>query len=163
MRLFGKKGGVDSLFLLMMMLFVMGIFMFIGMYLKDQLFPVFEDVFVGTKGVTITQTIDNAFNALDMIFLFTTIFMGLASVLLATQVKAHPAFFFINLLMLVILLAIAPAISNAMRDIMLTDQLNTYTTSLPITVAVFQYLPLILGAFGFLLSIATFKGGSSET
>jgi hypothetical protein len=135
-------------------------------YLKDQIFPQINTMFgSNSQAETVVNTVDMAFGALDVIFLFITIFMGIASILMASQVENHPAFLFVNILLLAILLAIAPAISNAMRTLMSDPAFVPYTeggggsVEFVITANIFQYLPLVLGGLGFILSIAQFAKG----
>ena len=85
----------------------------------------FEDA--GASSATTTlKTTRQVFNLFDFIFLFVWVMMMLVPVIAAALVRNHPIWFVINIIMLLIYVAITPAISNAMRSFWSIPELSVY-------------------------------------
>lgn len=164
-----KKGSVLDLFWLMVTMFVVCIAVLVGTYLKDQVFPQLKAV-LGTESSagTYMDLASMGFQTLDYAFLFITMMTGGAAIILAFFVENHPVFFFVNIILLGILLLVSPAISNAARSFWALPQFAPYASggggsvTYPIMTQLMRWMPLVLAAIGTVLSIAQFAKPRGE-
>lgn len=152
-----------DLFWIAIFLFVFAIAIIVGSKLKDEMFPALETIFGPGEATDVMNVANSAFNSLDAIFLFITISLSIVMIVLAFQVESHPVFFFVNLILLLVLLAVTPMLSNFIRQMLLTSEFSAYSSKYTMMSAVFQYFPIFMGAIGFIISIAQFaKGGGDK-
>lgn len=149
-----------NLFVIMIILFVIGLVIFLAAYIKDAMFPKIIARFDSTNAEAILNTAGSVLTAADNMFFFVAIALGLGSVLLAFTTEAKPAFLFLAIFMFAIALVIIPSFANIFQDIAAKPQFSTdygnYTANYTMTFAIFQNYPLFLWVFGFLILVVLF-------
>lgn len=143
--------------------FAVGIFMFVVTMVKDAIFPAFKSSMNSAEVNSTLSSVEYGWDSVwDKGFFFVTVGMGMAAVIFAFVIDTHPTFFFASIFVIVILLLIAPAISNAFRSFASADIFAGYTERFPMTTWLFQNYPIYFLVFGFLMSItmyAKLRGG----
>lgn len=83
---------------------------------------------------------------------------GLSASLIYTafKVRTHPVFFFINLILLVVVVFTTPVFSNMLTSFMDDDGMSTATASFPLTVYIRDNLPVILLVIGLVFMVALY-------
>lgn len=150
-----SKGSISDLFILMVLLMAIGMMMFIGIYLKDQIIPELQGM-LGAEADTVLTTVDASFVIMDYAFLFMAGFFGIATVLLAFQIKTHPAWFFASLLIFAILMLVVPSISNIMQEMAQMPEYMQIGASLPMMSRIFEFYPTYFLVFGVIILIVMY-------
>ncbi len=133
-----------------------------SLFIWDKISPMFTGFFGAGDATAIVNTVHSAYGVMDYIFLFLFFGLSLVPIVFAFLVKTHPIFFVVNLIMIVIMFMVMPALSNMVRNIWATPELAQYAAggggsfTFTITTRVFQYLPLLTCALSVILSIAMF-------
>jgi len=151
-----------ELFVIMIVIFLVGICMLFATYMKDNILVPMKDKLSNPRAINVINNIEFAFTTLDQVFLFVSVGLGLASVLLAYMTPAKPAFLLLAVFMFAITLLIVPTFANIFQDMTEKSQFSAYTTNYPITVYIFHNFPLFFFAFGFMIVIVLFakiRGG----
>jgi len=161
-----NKGSVMDYFFFLGMFLFLGISILIGIYVYDEVSTPMLKLFNGTdEATTSLKTTRQVYNLMDFIFLFLWIMMMAIPIISAIFVQNHPIFFVVNLLLLLVYMAITPAISNAMRSFWSTGEFADYSfggsseTTFPIMTRIFQHLPLLSFLLSFMLMLAQFSKG----
>ena len=168
-----NRGSVLDLFGWMLMLFIIGLFMLLAFYLKDQLLSPLKSMLSATAGNpdvdsprSIVTASETGFSILDNAFLVVTGGIALGAVIMAFVVKAHPALLIISIVLLAIVLVVLPVISNTFRNLATSSQFSSYVdTSLPYTKTIFINFPLFGLVFGFIILVVMYgkiRGGGKE-
>ena len=97
-----------------------------------------------------TGTMDNA-------FLYLTIVLSIAALILAALVRVHPLFFVAFMIALLFIIFLAGIFSNIYQEMAANTDLLAYADQLTYTTTIMSFLPLIIGVVGFLLSLVMFK------
>ena len=159
------KGSMLDLFFIVVMLFALGLVFIIGYYIKEQMYPAVKQ-HLGSEAVSVMEKVEGSMPTWDYIFLFTTIGLGISTILFAFMIRTHPAFFFFSLIALTFVLMIAPIFSNAFRDIVTTQQFSSISENFPFMLEIFSRYPTWILAIGFLILIAMYakfkSGGENE-
>jgi hypothetical protein len=106
-----------------------------------------------------TQTVLLAW---DNLTLFIFLMLSAVTIVLASQIASHPAYFFISLTVLIIAVIVAVVASNAYEDLSASTELTAAAAKFPKTEFLLDKLPIyaILMMFAIALSIyAGFKLG----
>ena len=119
----------------------------------------------GTSSPFIPQVVDKAqaaFNTLDMAVVVLIYGMGILAVALAFYVRSHPVYYFFALIGNIIVLVIAPQLSNAYFDFIAQPAIAPTAAGFQLTTLLFQYLPVILLGISVLITIAMLGKGGGE-
>lgn len=159
----GSKGSMLDLFKIMIVAVVIMILVLMATYIKDATFPQLQSLLGNdVQAVNVMNTMDRAFGIFDYLFMFVVIMMGMSSIIMAYFVKQHPLFLFVEIIMLIILVVLAPAFSNMARQFWETSQFAPYSASgggsvtYPIMTYMMRYLPIFLGVLGLVLAVVSF-------
>lgn len=160
------KGNVYTMFWLMVAFMFLGIIIILAVYLKDQIFPqIIDFVGNGTEAESIMNTSGQIFNLMDNIFMLLYFLIASASVILAAMVRTNPAYFVVNVILILILFLIAPAMSNVMQEFWSSPEFAPYaaggggSVTFPIMTGIFRYLPHITVGISVIVMLATFSKG----
>ncbi len=160
-----RKGTIiDFLFIVIAMAFF-AIALVFSIYIFDQISPMLTGFFGAGEATTMMNTVHSAYGIMDYVFLFLFFGLSIVPIVFAFLVKTHPIFFVVNLIMIVVMFMVMPALSNMVRSIWATPELAQYAAggggsfTFTIMTRTFQFLPLITCSLSILLSIAMFAKG----
>lgn len=154
-----KKGSILDLMYIGFVLLFFGIVVLVGLKMggsfRDQIagmadMPAESKDAANTLMGGYTNTIDNS-------FLIFTIFLALATLVLAALVRVHPIFipfYFIGWVFVIFLCGI---FSNLYQSMAADPNLATEAAQLVFIGAILTYLPLIVGVVGMLLMVVMYK------
>ena len=94
---------------------------------------------------------------LDNAVLFVVFGLGIVAFTLAALVRVHPVFLFLYFIVLLVVVIVCGALSNAYQEMAASDQLAPYAANLGVSMAIMTYLPMIVGVLGTLLAIVMYK------
>jgi len=170
MKLQRRKGTLMDYIFIVIALMFFAIMAIIGIYLKDSIFPPMQEFFgAGTDATAMLTSVGASYSVMDYIFLFLFFGLCITPIIFAFLVKTHPIFMVINVILLVVMFMVMPALSNVVRSFWSSSQeLSQYAAggggsiTFTIMTRVFQYLPVIICALSILLMVAQFmnKDGS---
>lgn len=113
-----------------------------------------------TNSVIATRTINNGsglFKGLNNVLAFGFILMALGSVLAAFFTESHPALAFIGILISPLEILLAFGFHDAFFSIITgSSAFGQLATQYPLTVAMFQYLPIMTFVLAVIIAIVTF-------
>ena len=110
------------------------------------------------EGKTAQQKINNLYSGvLDNSVLFLVIGMCMATLIMAMMVVIHPVFFVLYFILLPIIIYIGGVCSNIYQAAASNPALSAMADQLIVTSYVCQYLPFLIGAFGFLIAMVMYK------
>lgn len=154
-----KKANLDDI------VYVIGVLIFFGLALL--ILGRWTDEFntriqanddIPASGKTAVSQVNNLYaGVLDNSFLFLTIGMMFVMLILAFMVIIHPVFFVFYFIMLGIVIFVSGAISNIYQTAAAEPELASTAAKLLWTSHILNYLPLIVGVFGFILAIVMYK------
>jgi len=93
----------------------------------------------------------------DHVFLFITIGLSLAALVLASLVRVHPVFFVFFIIALVILIYVSGIFTNIYEEMAASPQLAPQANQLLFTSFVMSRLPFFIGVIGILLMLVMYK------
>lgn len=120
-----------------------------------------SDTSTGTKA---RDGVGRVFNVMDFGYLLILGGAMMGAVISAFFIQTHPVFFVISFIILIIVVAISPVISNAFMEMATSSQFTTEGQSLDIMTHIMGDLPIIITVFGVLVAIALYAkfGRSGE-
>lgn len=149
-----KKGSMMDLVYIMAVFFVFGIILIIsGSVLHsykdnaDTLMP---------ESTTHSQSGLNALKAMDYAFLFLLVGSTIVTILLAFQLKEHPAFFFISFLFLCLIVILSATLSNVFTTLSDTSFFSRVVVEYGIAQFILRHYPVILTVLGLLVLAALY-------
>lgn len=93
----------------------------------------------------------------DNVFLFITVGLSLAALVLAALVRVHPVFLVFFIIALIILIYITGIFTNVYETMAANPQLSAQANQLMYTSFIMARLPFIVGVIGILLMIIMYK------
>lgn len=101
-------------------------------------------------------------SALDYMFIFAAVGLGMATVVMAFKIRTHPIMFFFLLLLTAIFVIITTFFTDAFVMITQASAVSTIAADFPLINTVMENLPLIIAIIGFIIIIAMFLGKKSD-
>jgi len=147
----------SELFVLMIFLFIVGVFILFAAYMNEKILTPISDKFTDTGAKGIIANISFAISLFDQVFFFVAIGLGLVTVLLAYMSPARPAFLFLSIMLFAIALVIIPQFSDIFDDIATNTLFSPYTGDYPIMIYIFQNFGLFFWVFGFMILIVLYS------
>jgi len=152
-----RKGNVPDLIYIIVILFSLGISIIIGATIYDQytdsisLNPAFNN----SANIQIESDADTMLAALDYIFIFFFIGLIISTIILGFQIRTHPVFFFISLILLIIVTILAGSMSNVYEQFTTNTTLDIQTTAANYTAMtfLFNHLPLFIAFIGVVIMV----------
>jgi hypothetical protein len=110
------------------------------------------------EGKLAEQKINNMYSGvLDNSVLFLVVGMCIASLILAMMVIIHPVFFVFYFIFLAIIIYVGGIGSNMYQAAASEPAMSVMADKLVMTSYVCQYLPFIIGLFGFIIAVVMYK------
>ena len=152
-----RKGNVPDLIYIIVILFSLGVTIIIAANFYGQYTDSIADneAFNNTVNTAVESDAETMLAALDYIFIFFFIGLIISTIVLGFQIRTHPVFFFISLILLIIVTILAGTMSNVY------EQFTTNTTSSISTTAsnytamnfLFAHLPLFIAFIGVVIMV----------
>jgi len=161
-----KKGSILDIMYVMILLFVFAVSTIIA-------FTVWENYKGATNSSSninlSTPTFDHVEGKMDIVmnnfdYIFAFIMTGLIIMLVVSTffLKSHPAFFWITLLFLIIVLVIAGVLSNAFEEVGANENLQAGYDNFPIIKFVMEKLPTFMLFIGAIVIISLYAKSRQE-
>jgi len=156
------KGSMLDLIFIPVILFVVGISVFVASYLMTQI-P--TDQFGSATAQHALNMGTAAINTFNYGFLIIGVGLGIGAVILGFIYPSHPIFLVIGVIVLVFSMITTPIISNAFGTFIEDSRMTTVSANFPYIIWFMgDPLPLITSVFGFLLLIVMYsriRGGTA--
>lgn len=158
-----KKGSIQDMFFIGIVLLVFAIVTLIGFVVMTNIDSQLQTNDVTSANTDLTAastTLKGHFTGImDNIFLFLTVGLGIAAIVMAALVRVHPVFLVFFLIALVLMVFFAGIFSNIYQGMAESTQLAPYADQLTFISTILEFLPLIVGVFGTILMIVMYKVG----
>jgi len=159
-----KKGSLQDLILIGVILLFGSITILLGYKIVSE----FDDKFQSSDVIAKYDTDNHARDAsttlkgyypgvIDNTFLFLAIGLSIITIVLAALVRVHPMFiplFFIGLIIVIFVMGI---LSNIYQEMAANPNLAEQAAQLTFIGHIMEYLPFIVGVFGFILMVIMYK------
>lgn len=156
MNLGYKRASLLDLMFLIVVIFALALSSIIAIKIYDAFHENTQDK-LGSEANQLYENQNSIMKTgLDNIIIFALVGFAVATMIMAFQINTHPAFFFISLFILVIILVIAANISNSYNTISGEQLLQESAQYLPKTAYVMNHLPIFILGFAIILMIVMF-------
>lgn len=154
-----KKGSIQDLILIMVIITAFAVGTLVVYKISNELNTKFQaNDRLDDKGKAAFSQINNMYpSVIDNSFLLLVIGLCLGALILAFMVRIHPVFFVGFVIVLVIIIFLAGVMSNIYLEIANNPNFEEEATNLTFITHIIGKLPLIIGIFGFLISIVMYK------
>ena len=146
---------VQDLFVIMIVLFTIGLIIFISTRIKDNMFPQLKKL-LPNKGAGMVTTVEYAYKGLDSIFFFVSIGLGVGAIVGAWFTDNPPLFFFLAIVMFAIVMVIVPSFANAFQSFSEKSTFSPYTSEYPMMMKIFEKYPIFFLVIGILIILVLF-------
>lgn len=159
-----KRGSIQDLILIGVILLFASITILIGFKIvtalddKFQTSPVIEKFDTGSHARTASTTLKGYYpGVIDNTFLFLAIGLSIVTLVLAALVRVHPMFIALFFIGLSVIIFVTGVFSNIYQEMAGNTNLATQADQLTFISHVLEYLPFIIGVFGFILCLIMYK------
>jgi len=146
-----SKGTIWDLFIIMSMLFLFVISVITSHYVITQLSG--ESGFTSSTATSVLNSAEIAVETFNYGYVIIAVSLAIGSVLMVFYLPTNPAFIIVGIILLVILMVIAPQLSNAYYEFRQNEIMVTSAASFNIMNYMFDSLPLFLTVFGAIILI----------
>jgi len=154
-----NKGSVLDLILIIIVLLVLSASVLVGLTMatsfKDQI-NTMSDMPSSAKDSS-NQIVEKFTNTIDSTFLFFTIFLGIATLVLAALVRIHPIFIPFYFIGWVFTIFLSGIFSNIYQEMSANSELAAAAAELTLINSIMVGLPIIVGLLGTILMIVMYK------
>jgi hypothetical protein len=155
-----KKGsfGSDTLVMVVMGLFLFGLFMFVGHKIFNEINDDLQDNFFedSPESKEIMRNGSNLINGFDMLFIMVLVLIMIGLIVSVYFIDSHPIFFAVSLVIFLAVLTIGAVLSDVFNDISSNAIFANETATYPMTVFVFNNFPLVILIMGAIVTIMLF-------
>jgi len=152
-----KKGNVPDLIYIIVILFSLGITIIIAANFYAQYTdnistnPAFDN----PTNTNIESDANTMLASLDYIFIFFFIGLIISTIVLGFQIRTHPVFFFISLILLIVVTILAGSMSNVYEQFTTNTTASIQTTAVSYTAMnfLFAHLPLFIAFIGVVIMV----------
>ncbi len=154
-----KKGSIVDVIHVMVILLVFAMMLLIGFKVMDEINTKFQESdALDAMGKEASQRLTGMYpGVMDNSFLFLMIGLFLVTIILAFLVAFHPVFFIFYFIFLTIVIFIAGIASNIYQEAAANAELASIAAQLTYTSHILEFLPIILGIFGFIVAIVSYR------
>ena len=156
-----KKGSLQDLVYIIMVLLVFSIVILIGLNIAGQFNTNLQSMSGDTIDTTTKEqvglTVAKGTGSLNNSFLFLMIFMCIATLVLAAMVAVHPIFIAIFFLGWIFTIFLGGVFSNIYQTMALESSLASTAAQLVFISNIMNYLPFIVGILGIILMVVMYK------
>jgi len=161
-----KKGDVATVIFVAFVLFVIGMGMFIGHMVLNQIIPELEefynDSYTNSEGSEVFKKATQATNSMDTVYLGLFIGFLIAMIVTSYLTPAHPAMMGIFFLVVMILIIVAATLSNVWERFADNSAFTTTLTAFPKTELIMDYLPWYIGVIGLVSMVILYMRYKNE-
>jgi len=143
---------LTDLIVLIVSLFVIAFFILIATILKDNLLVGIEGMMTETSSIEVLADVKGAIGIFDYAFLIIAVGGGISMIVLASQLDAHPSYFFLSLIITLVSLLLSPIFANMFDDIASSGIFVSVAEGYPIMRMIFQNYATYILAIGILMS-----------
>jgi len=154
-----KKGSIQDLIYAMVIIFAFAVMILIGFTISSKLnteFQASDDITAEGKA-SFNQINDLYPGVMDNSFLFLTVGLCIATLILAALVRIHPIFLVFFILAWAVLIFLSAICSNIYQTMAANPQLVAQAAQLTFVTHIMNWLPFIIGIFGGILAIVMYK------
>lgn len=154
-----KKGSLQDIVYIGMVLLFLGITILLGFMMTSQINDYLQasDV-VDANGKAASNTLTGYYpGVIDNTFLLLVGGLALVTLMLALMVRIHPIFIPLYFIGLVVVIFVSGIMSNIYQEMAAHAELVAYANQLTIISTVLNYLPLMVGIFGTVLMVIMYK------
>lgn len=154
-----KKGSIQDLMYLAIILLVVSVVTLIGFKISNELNTEFQASDLLAQGQKDAyNTINNIYTGtFDNMFLVLVVGLGVSALVMASLVRFHPVFFVFFILVMAIMLFMCGVFSNIYLEMANDPDMSTEADQLTYITFVMGKLPFIVGVLGTLLAIVMYK------
>jgi len=159
-----KKGSIQDLIFVGVILLFASMVILIGFKVSSEFntqiqdSPIIDEFDVGSNAqVASASLVSNYSGVIDNTFLLLAIGISIITLVLAALVRVHPMFIPFFLLGLLIVIFMSGVFSNIYQEMAADPNLSAQADQLTFISYIMEYLPFIIGIFGFLLMAVTYK------
>ena len=164
-----KKGSIQDLVFVMVVVIVFAVILIIGFKISDEWNTAFSNsasvqkIDTDSRARGAMNSINNMYpGVIDNSFMLLIIGLCIVALALAMMVRVHPVFFVFFIIVLVIVVFLGGALSNIYLEIANQEEMSSIADRLNFTSNLMKLLPLIIGVMGFVLAIVMYKSWQSE-
>lgn len=150
-----KNASILDWAFILISLFLIGLIVVISLFITN----IVGDIDIFKNNVKATEIIGSTKNTLlsqDNLFLFVLIGLSVFTIISASMVWNHPAFFIVMLFLLSVFVTLAAIVSNAYEDVTTSSQLNATTASFPKINFVMDKLPMYVAIMGMITGLVMY-------
>lgn len=154
-----KKGSLEDIMFIGIILLFAAMVILIGFKVTSEFNDnVQTNDLIPANAKTSTQTLTDFYPGIvDNSFLFLTIGLCIATLVLAALVRIHPMFIAFYLIGLTIVVFVSGVLSNIYQEMAANANLAAQADQLTVITSIIEYLPFIIGIFGTLLMVVMYK------
>ena len=160
----GKKGSGQDILFVGIGLVAFAIIVMVGFKIYTEIDTKFQESDVlaaadidGKARSSSAQMLNIFPGAIDNSFLFLTIGLCIATLILAAMVRVHPIFLVFYIILLSIVIFLCAVFSNIYQTMAAEAEMTAIADSLMFTSLIMNTLPFIVGIFGTILAIVMYK------
>ena len=166
----GKKGAIEDVVLVSILLFVTSIVFIFAFYLNSviatNMSPAMENVTVGSS-VGMTAVTGIFTGTINYVYLAAVMALVISLCITAFMTPTHPIFYLFSIIIFIALMIVSVIMSNVYDSVSGISELATAKATLTIVDYIMSNLPLISIAIGVLLAVILFsrsgQGGAGGT
>ena len=154
-----KKGSITDIMFWAMLLLFFGVVVLIGFKVTTEVNTQIQgmDVIPSNAKTASTELLGTYSGVIDNSFLFLTIGIALAALVLAALVRVHPIFIPIFWVGLLIVIFLSGILSNIYQEMASNPNLIAQADQLLFVSHILTYLPLFVAIFGHLMILILYK------
>ena len=155
----GKKGSLLDILYIGVILLVFSVVLLIGFKLQSGINTKVQAMaLMPAEATSASSKLTGVFTGtFDNVFLFLTIGLAIAALVLAALVRVHPIFIPIFFIALVMVIFFAGVMSNIYQTMASNPAMIAEANQLVMISHILTYLPFIIGIFGIVLMIVMYK------
>ena len=157
----GKRGSLADLPLVAGLLLGFALIVVLGFKfmaeLDDNLQSQPDDLVTSDAKTASTSLRNHYTGIIDNSFLFFTVFLAIATLVLAALVRIHPIFIPFFMIGLVIVIFLSGVVSNIYQEAAANGEISAQADQLTFITTIMNILPFIVGIIGILLMIVQYK------
>lgn len=149
-----KKGTLFDVVAIMMFALLFGICCFVAYDVWVQFSA--SGTVTSAKGVGYLAGVSDTFNALDSMFMFILVGLGIVTAIAASRIQTSPAFFFFSAVLLSIMIYLAAQFSNIFEKIATNASFVAAATKFDAVTYVMAHLPMTILGLGIVIIVVMY-------
>lgn len=150
-----KKGTLFDVIPILLIALVFGIFTYVGLKVYNKANENID--FDSDLADEILDRTASTFNLIDNLFIFLLVGMGIATIIAAIRIQTSPAFFFISLLLLSVVIFLAAQFSNVFETFSEHSEFDDERGTLDGMTFLMNNLPLFILGLGLVIVVVMYS------